>query len=504
MPKTILEIRDECNIKFHDLDIATRRKFVQAVEFFVPYARHMPSYKLGRWNGKVAFATQGATSYLNLLEKLIPVVEAAGYEIELVDRRPYYGFEFEDIDENYLADVKWPKGHRLEGQGIKLEPHQVGAINCFGQHLQAIQELSTGAGKTITSASLSRRVEKYGRSIIIVPNKDLVKQTEADYKLVGLDTGVFFGDRKEFGHTHTVCTWQSLARLDQNSKDGLSEVEISEFIDGVVCVMVDECHTGKAEVLQKLLTGAFRNIPIRWGFTGTVPKEDWEFFPILCSLGPIVNRVTPKELQDLGFLANIHVNICQFLDTVGFDDWQSELKFLTTDDRRIGFIAGFIQEIAEQDGNTLVLIDRLEAGKKLEKLIPGSVFVSGSTKGKDRDKEYKDINAGDNRIVIATYGVAAVGLNIPRVFNLVMLEAGKSFTRSIQSIGRVLRKAKDKDSAVAYDLCSVCKFSKKHLRERKKYYVEKEYPNDIFKIDYYTESPQEVLTKIKQKKSRKS
>ena len=106
MPKSVLEIRDECNIKFHDLDIATRRKLVKAVEFFVPYARHMPSYKLGRWNGKVAFATQGATSYINLLDKLIPVVQEAGYEIDLLDRRPHFPFDFPPIDENYLSDVQ--------------------------------------------------------------------------------------------------------------------------------------------------------------------------------------------------------------------------------------------------------------------------------------------------------------------------------------------------------------------------------------------------------------
>ena len=63
------------------------------------------------------------------------------------------------------------------------------------------------------TAALSASVERYGRSIVIVPNKSLVTQTEADYRNMSLDVGVYFGDRKEFGRTHTICTWQSLNNL---------------------------------------------------------------------------------------------------------------------------------------------------------------------------------------------------------------------------------------------------------------------------------------------------
>ena len=83
-------------------------------------------------------------------------------------------------------------------------------INAFLENLQCIQEIATGAGKTMITAALSKKVEPYGRSIVVVPNKSLVTQTEADYINLGLDVGVFFGDRKEYNKTHTICTWQSL------------------------------------------------------------------------------------------------------------------------------------------------------------------------------------------------------------------------------------------------------------------------------------------------------
>ena len=106
-------------------------------------------------------------------------------------------------------------------------------------------------------------------------------------------------------------------------------------------------------------------------------------------------------------------------------------------------------------------------------------------KTNDRKDAYKEINQGTNTITIATYGVAAVGINIPRIFNLVLLEPGKSFVRVIQSIGRGIRKAKDKDHVEIWDITSSCKFSKRHLSKRKAYYKEANYPFKVHKVKEY-------------------
>jgi superfamily II DNA or RNA helicase len=112
------------------------------------------------------------------------------------------------------------------------------------------------------------------------------------------------------------------------------------------------------------------------------------------------------------------------------------------------------------------------------------VFVSGSTKAKDRKDEYDEIATSTNKIIIATYGVAAVGINIPRIFNLVLLEPGKSFVRVIQSIGRGIRKAEDKDHVQIWDITSTCKFAKRHLTKRKQFYREANYPFTIEKVEW--------------------
>jgi superfamily II DNA or RNA helicase len=112
------------------------------------------------------------------------------------------------------------------------------------------------------------------------------------------------------------------------------------------------------------------------------------------------------------------------------------------------------------------------------------VFVSGATKAKVRQEEYDEIAVSDGKIIVATYGVAAVGINIPRIFNLVLIEPGKSFVRVIQSIGRGIRKAEDKDHVQIWDITSTCKFARRHLNKRKVFYKEANYPFTAEKLEW--------------------
>ena len=481
-----LIIEDEVNIKLEGLEVDVRRKLANALKFEVPYARYMPQYKLGRWDGKVAFFGIGGTGYVNHLDVVSEVLQKNNVQIaDIEDRRHPITLNFTPVTENYWKDlgVVWPKGHPAEGEDIILRDYQVESINNFLNNPQSLQQIATGAGKTITTATLSHLTEPYGRSLVIVPNKSLVTQTEEDYINCGLDVGVYFGDRKELGKTHTICTWQSLNILDKKHKDGSAVLSLAEFLDGVSTVIVDEVHQAKAEVLKNLLTRNLKNAPIRWGLTGTIPREKFEFESIHASLGPVIGQISAKELQDKGVLSQCHVNVVQLIDTVAHTDYQSELKYLTTNQQRLEYIGKLLNNVKES-GNTLILVDRISAGEMLAEQIPGSVFVKGDVKLKDRKEAYDDINQGTNHVVIATYGVAAVGINIPRIFNLVLIEPGKSFVRVIQSIGRGVRKAKDKDFVQIWDLTSTCKFAKRHLTQRKKFYKEAEYPFTIEKVDW--------------------
>jgi superfamily II DNA or RNA helicase len=477
-----LIIKDEVNIKLEGLPVEVRRKIVNALKFILPYARHMPAYKLGRWDGSKTFFGIGGNGFLAHLDVILPIVEDSGFDIEVEDLRQPKKLQFNSIDENYWANQEktWPEGHPEAGKPIILRDYQYDVINKFLGVPQSLQEVATGAGKTITTATLSHLCEPYGRTIIIVPNKSLVVQTEEDYLNLGLDVGVYFGDRKELNKTHTICTWQSLNVLDKKSFDD-ETLTLAEFCEGVCAIIIDEAHQAKADVLMKLATQNFKNCAIRWGLTGTIPKEKWEYQSLLASIGPVINHVTAYDLQQKDVLANLQIEILQTNEIETFRNYQDEYTFLVTNKDRLGWIGSKIRQIS-LTGNTLVLINRIDTGNSLVELIPDSVFISGSVKLNERKEEYDEIKISDNKVIVATYGVAAVGINIPRIFNLVLLEPGKSFVRVIQSIGRGIRKAEDKDFVQIWDITSQCKYSKKHLLERKKYYNDAKYPFNITKV----------------------
>ena len=175
MKQCKLIIRDEVNIKFDGLDPPIRRKLEKELKFFLPYAYHVPSYKLGRWDGKIGFFGLGGSGYVNHIDKIIDLLQKQGVQVdEIDDKRKKYDLKFAPIDKNYFGNKTWPKGHICEGQKIVLRDYQVEVVNNFIKVPQSLQEVATGAGKTIVTACLSSLCERLGRTVVIVPNKSLV------------------------------------------------------------------------------------------------------------------------------------------------------------------------------------------------------------------------------------------------------------------------------------------------------------------------------------------
>lgn len=341
---------------------------------------------------------------------------------------------------------------------------------------------------TIITATMAKLCEPYGRTVTIVPSTSLVEQTGEDFRNCGLDVGLYYGTRKDLNKTHTICTWQSLSALRKKDKvikeDGVSStLTLTDFLNNVVGVIIDEAHGLKAAELQQLMLTYLNHAPIRWALTGTIPKEVHSVQCLYTSVGPLVHKLAAKTLQDAGVLSTCVIRIQQLIDLPAFKSYPDEVKYLVTNKERLAYIANMISNIAET-GNTLVLVNRIETGTILCDYIDGAVFVSGEVKTKDRKEEYDAFQVEKSKVLIATSGVAAVGINIISLYNLVLIEPGKSFVRVIQSIGRGLRKGFEKDHVEVWDIASTCKYSKRHLTERKRFYKEAEYPMTLSKIKW--------------------
>jgi hypothetical protein len=182
--------------------------------------------------------------------KMVEVGFSTGYTVRLAEKHILRQFEKDVFVENLkVGDFVDHRDGPIQISYI----HNIESEDCYDIGIDAPHLYYDKNGlihhNTIITAALSKSVEHLGRSLVIVPNKSLVVQTEADYINLGLDVGVYFGDRKDYGKTHTICTWQSLNNLFKNTADAGEENIDEFFFEDIACVLVDECFDGSEKVL---------------------------------------------------------------------------------------------------------------------------------------------------------------------------------------------------------------------------------------------------------------
>jgi superfamily II DNA or RNA helicase len=471
------------------------------MHFYDKYAIHAanyffnPKYKLGQWDGLLRYFHKDGKTYLYLLEEILPQLQTFGYEIEIIDDRSVVAYQPEFIDANIFAHIN----HLDSGKPIILRDYQVEAVNSLIESGYGLCIAGTGSGKTFATAALCSAYDAVGvKSITIVPDQTLIRQTKRDFINCGLDTGEYSGKEKSLNHRHIVSTWQAL----QNNPRIMTQFNM---------VVIDECHGLRGAQLQKLVCDYAGQVPYRFGFTGTLPKDPSERMLVHIASGPIRYEIPAHELIDRGVLSTVQIDILQLQEDLTkeyevfkkeviigrvptyaefkdgyFVDFSAEKSYIQRRPTRIEWVSDLIMTKLDTSGNVLCLVDNIALGRKLAALIPGSIFVNGKDvkDAKKRQDVYELFKTRDDLIIIATVNIAGTGLSIDRIFNLITLDVGKSYIRVIQAIGRGLRKADDKQHVSYTDICSDLKYGKKHLSERIKYYKESHYPYKKYVVDY--------------------
>lgn len=281
-------------------------------------------------------------------------------------------------------------------------------------------------------------------------------------------------------------------------------------------VVVANCHKGKAKTINEILTGPAAHVPFRFGCTGTVPKEDLFRQQLKASVGPIIFSYLTWQLQAQGVLAQTDiVQIC-LMDThnpdypdyvapenrkrrsrmgagkkkerSSFDDFKSQVDWFFQCQERVDHIVKMIQDLTMENGNTLVLVQYREHGKILESLLDGSISIDGRDNAQFRKDLYDSFDTTDGNCLIATMGIASTGIDIPRIFNLVVIEPGKKFEKVMQILGRGLRKADDKHSLNMVDIHGNDAFSKAHAATRRNLYIEAKQNVERIEVEYHVDS----------------
>jgi hypothetical protein len=322
----------------------------------------------------------------------------------------------------------------------------------------------------LTSAIIEYANKLNMRTITIVPSSSLLKQTHDYIKQFEIPVGMFGAGKKDDA-PNIVATWQTL----QNNKT---------FIRDFECVIWDEVHGAKAFIAQQIMNQAANSF-MRIGLTGTIPKDPLDKANLTAGFGPVTFDVKAYELQERNILSSIHISIFkleypkEYINS--FVDWHDETTFLQTNEMFLTFVMALLPSL---EGNTLILMKNIDPTAELSELL-GCTFISSKLNVDKRQEKFNEFVYGENHTAAGTYSLLSTGIDIVHINNMILGPTpGKSFVKTIQSIGRGLRrKGGEKEHVNVIDLTSNLKFDRKHIKSRKDYYVESRYPFEEDKMD---------------------
>ena len=448
--------------------------------FDVPGAKFMPQYRSKYWDGKIRlFNIQKNEIYVGLLDKVTSFCKKHDYEWEFVDTK-FYGLPYEENDKisdegvkDYVTSISKhkPRKYQIEGISDALKKNRRLIIS------------PTGSGKSLMIYAITRyHVEHQRRVLIIVPTTSLVEQMYKDFIEYGWDVDeychrIYAGKDLLSKKNVIISTWQSIYKLPK-----------TWFKYDVV--IGDEAHQFKSKSLVSIMTKLY-DTKYRYGFTGTLDGTQTHKWVLEGLFGPSYKIINTSDLQEAGFLARLNIKILLLKhDPKAFDLYEDEVQYLIGHEKRNRFIKNLALDLK---GNTLILYSRVAThGQILYDLINTNerpvFFVHGGVDATEREEVRELTERENNAIIIASYGTFSTGINIKRLHNIIFASPSKSRIRTLQSIGRVLRKGMGKVNATLYDVADDTKKGSKqnytlnHLIERIKYYNEEKFNYEIIQI----------------------
>lgn len=351
---------------------------------------------------------------------------------------------------------------------------------------RVIFESATGSGKSFIIYSILRNLRKIEnkveRILVLVPSIQLVKQMYKDFQ--------------EYGAPKNFC--QMFSGFDQDIDNSPVIISNRQWIQGhnqelpkIDALIVDECQQLASDNkitkwIDKLDT------QIRFGCSGTIPKDPIKRLGIIGTIGPLIYSVKSHKMQKEGFISNINIKSFRFehrpkpywpITDENYDKMHwIEYDWIETNQKVLQFITIFMTKLKE---NSVILFDHTKHGESLFQMIKekhkGTVrFINGEVPLDEREKTRKLMEKKNNVILVANCKAAGVGLNVKNIHNIVFAMNGMAETKIIQAIGRGVRLHQSKDHLTLYDFHHNLKYSIRHFKERVKLYKE-HYKIDIKK-----------------------
>ncbi len=457
--------------------------------FKVPGFQFMPAYRNKMWDGNIRlFNRRNRQLYAGLLP----------YVKEFCDQREYDITIDPDLEMEDSFSLKDAKDF-ADTLGMPHTPREY-QIEAFTKAVRSKRRLilsPTASGKSLIIYLLTKWYKR--PTLVIVPTISLVHQMRGDFVDYGCDSEEIYtiqgGVDKNTDSNIVISTWQSIHKMPR------------AWFDRFDVVIGDEAHLYKAKSLTGILE-KMPNTPYRFGFTGTLDGTHTHKLVLEGLFGAVYGVITTKKLIDDKYLADFKIKalILKYTDATRQvakkHTYNEEIDFLMACPERNAFIKNLALSLK---GNTLILYHQVDKhGKVLHELIRNSVdpnrqvfFIHGGVDGEEREQVRSITEKENDAIIVASYGTFSTGVNIRRLHNVIFASPTKSRIRTLQSIGRGLRKGGEdieagiegKEQATLFDIAddltwkTRVNYTLKHFLERMKYYTGEKFPYKVHNIN---------------------
>ena len=411
--------------------------------------------KNGLWDGtKNLYNAKSQSFPTGLLRRATSTLCSCGYCVKFNDCR------------------KKPKLHETNLIGVELRDYQEEAINELVSKTRGLLMAATASGKTLVIAGV---LAKLGvKSLVVVPTTVLLSQTvERLSSMLGVDVGII-GDGILTIRDITVATFQSLTESQDTKKKkfdinsgrwktvGKKQVVVREsllkYLKSVECVISDETHHLASDSLQRVFE-ACENAYYRFGCSATPFSDRDEDVLIEAATGRVIKEITASYLIKHGWLSKPTIHLVSFKQKRGGESTTYAGLYeekITNNPERNDLLRRIIEHRADQGDSVLVSVRYLEHGNTLYKLLVDKygddvVFVNSTIATKKLNDALEKLSNKEIKICIGT-SLINEGVNLPSLNTLVLAGTPKSKIATMQLVGRVLRKTKDKSTVDVYDI----------------------------------------------------
>jgi superfamily II DNA or RNA helicase len=363
--------------------------------------------------------------------------------------------------------------------------HQDKSIKAAIKKGRGVIIIPTAGGKTLVMSSIIESLRlnmnnPNALALVVVPSLQLVTQTTKDFEDYGMkNVTKWSGDNIPDESASTIVAGTQILLSNKTDLSILNDVKI---------LLIDETHgLRRGNEINKIFN--LINTNYKFGFTGTMPSSPIDQWNIIGKIGPIIYEEKTKELKQKKYISNFkifilnisHQNIPNIFRNVTkpAEAYNNEINYLMNDIRRNEIIAKLANKLTN---NTIIMVDRIDHGLNIElalKQLCGDkrpiYFIRGSTEIEERENIRKLMEERNDIIAVAVSKIFSTGINIPNLHNIIFASAGKAKIKIMQSIGRALRLHPTKTMANIFDIADNTKYSKIHLKERKRLYETEKY-----------------------------